>query len=325
MREIFLGEVIRQRRLELGLTQEQLCEGICEPVTVSRLERGVQTPSRNRINAILQRLGLPEDRYYAILSREETQISVLEKEIVAYNIRYERAAEEYLPGIRQEALEKHRQLEAVMDQDDTVARQLILRSRALLGGEDGAMSLDEQLQLMMDAIRLTSPGFDLEEVGQGLYTEEEIKIINYIAITYSRKGDHDQAADILKQLLRYIQKKLKDMPPRRTHIWLIAYSLCRQLAVIGRYKTAIEYAELGRDLCIRFRHYQLLPDFLAILAGCYYYLGDHAQSAALYVRSYYLYGAVDNVSNRRIIQNEAKAFLGIELPERCSGIKQSPG
>lgn len=26
MKEVFLGEVIRQRRLELGLTQEELCE-----------------------------------------------------------------------------------------------------------------------------------------------------------------------------------------------------------------------------------------------------------------------------------------------------------
>lgn len=29
MKEVFLGEVIRQQRLELGLTQEELCEGIC--------------------------------------------------------------------------------------------------------------------------------------------------------------------------------------------------------------------------------------------------------------------------------------------------------
>ena len=44
MKEIFLGEVIRQRRIELGLTQEELCEGICEPITISRFEHGRQTP-----------------------------------------------------------------------------------------------------------------------------------------------------------------------------------------------------------------------------------------------------------------------------------------
>ena len=42
MKEIFLGEFIKQRRLELGLTQEQLCEGICEPMTISRIENGRQ-------------------------------------------------------------------------------------------------------------------------------------------------------------------------------------------------------------------------------------------------------------------------------------------
>lgn len=68
MREMFLGEVIKQRRAELQLTQEELCEGICDTVTISRIENGRQTPSRNRINALLQRLGLPDDRYFALLS-----------------------------------------------------------------------------------------------------------------------------------------------------------------------------------------------------------------------------------------------------------------
>ena len=31
MKNVFLGEYIKQRRLDLGLTQEQLCDGICEP------------------------------------------------------------------------------------------------------------------------------------------------------------------------------------------------------------------------------------------------------------------------------------------------------
>ena len=43
MREQFLGEYIRQERLKRGITQEQLCAGICEPITVSRMENGKQT------------------------------------------------------------------------------------------------------------------------------------------------------------------------------------------------------------------------------------------------------------------------------------------
>lgn len=38
MKNVFLGEYIKQRRLDLGLTQEQLCDEICEPMTLSRLK-----------------------------------------------------------------------------------------------------------------------------------------------------------------------------------------------------------------------------------------------------------------------------------------------
>mgnify|MGYP005965513103 CR=1 FL=1 len=86
MKNVFLGEYVKQRRLDLGLTQEQLCYGICEPMTLSRLENGKQTPSRNRINALLQRLGLPDDRYFALLSKNELEMEALQKEIVACNV-----------------------------------------------------------------------------------------------------------------------------------------------------------------------------------------------------------------------------------------------
>lgn len=35
MQNYRLGDYIRQRRQELNLTQEQVCAGICEPVTLS--------------------------------------------------------------------------------------------------------------------------------------------------------------------------------------------------------------------------------------------------------------------------------------------------
>ena len=44
MKNVFLGEYIKQRRLDLGLTQEQLCDGICEPVTLSPQPQPDQCP-----------------------------------------------------------------------------------------------------------------------------------------------------------------------------------------------------------------------------------------------------------------------------------------
>lgn len=313
MKEIFLGEVIRQRRLELGLTQEQLCEGICESMTISRLERGKQTPSRNTIIAILQRLGLPDDRYYALLSKNEVAISSLEKEIVACNIQFERATDTDKPQIRREALEKLRQLENIIDKGDTVSRQLILRSKVLLGGEDGTMTPEEKLENLLKAIRLTSPHFDLEEINNGLYTDMEIKIINQIATIYSHLGNHYQAIDILKQLTRYIQSHLQNIPADRAHVPMITYNYARELEMVRRYDDAIKNAEQGREICIHFGCYRSLPSLLAILAKCYYHKGTFSESADLYCQSYYLYKAIGDKSNQNLIRTEANELLNLNL------------
>ena len=115
MRELFLGEYIKQERLKQGITQEQLCEGICEPITVSRMENGKQTPSYNRICAFLQRLGLPDKRYVALLSKNELEIKALQDEIRADSIRFERAAPEDCHHIRVAGLQKLGQLENLQE------------------------------------------------------------------------------------------------------------------------------------------------------------------------------------------------------------------
>lgn len=313
MKEIFLGEVIRQRRLELGLTQEELCEGICEPMTISRFENGRQTPSRNRIKAILQRLGLPDDRFYGLLSNRELQIRALEEAIISCHVRFERAAPEDKNAIREETLQKHCELMEVMEKDDILSKQLILRSRYLLGTEHGPYSLDQGLSILLDAIQLTAPKFDLNQIGLGLYTENEIKLINNIALCYLRAGRHYDAIDVLKQLLRYLQTHLQKVPLNRTHIPMVAFNYARELEVVQRFDEAIEIGEYGKKICIDYGHYQFLPSILAVLAECHYHQGNRAESAELYRQSFYLYKVIEDDANCAIIQAEAQEFLNLTL------------
>lgn len=313
MQEVFLGEVIRQRRLELGLTQEELCEGICEPMTISRFENGKQTPSRNRIKALLQRLGIPDDRFYGLLSTKELQISALEKDIVSCHVRFERSAPEERDAIREEAFAKHRELERVMDKDDTLSKQLILRSRYLLDAKSGASSLDEGLAILIDAIRLTSPKFDLKQIGRGLYTENEIKLINNLAQCYIKAERHQEAIEILRQLLEYLQTHLQKIPPNRTHIPLVSFNYARELEIVQRYDDALCIAENARKICVDYGHYEFLPDIIAILAECHYHKANLEESAELYRQSFYLYKVMDDTHNRSIIQAEAKKFLNLIL------------
>lgn len=313
MQEMFLGEAIKKRRLELGLTQEQLCEGICEPITISRLENGKQTPSRNRINALLERLDMPADRYYALLSKNELDIDALQKEITSYNIRFEKASIEEKSQIRAMALDAHRKLEAIIDDDDTLSKQFILRSRVVIGTENGEYSLEEKISMLTEAIRMTSPRFDLDDLGRGLYTTDEIKIINQLASAYSHAGESMEAIGIWNQLHKYIKKHLHNIPIARARLSMVLSNFARELDIIGRFQDAIEIAEEGQQICLDYGYYHSLPGLLAIQAECYHFLGDDIKSRDFFFQAYYLLKVVGDNANLQILRKNAKKEIGLEF------------
>lgn len=315
MQHYFLGEAIKKRRQELGLTQEQLCEGICEPITISRLENGKQTPSRNRINALLERLDMPADRYYALLSKHELDVDALQREIASYNVQFKKASLDEKPKIRELALKMHDELQAIIDDDDSLSKQLILRSRVLLGTESGDFCFEEQICMLTEAIRLTVPRFDLDDISRSLYTTGEIKIINQLALAYSDAGEHSDAIGIWNQLYKYIRKHFHNIPLNRAHLNMIAYNYARELEFIGQYQKAIEIAEEGQRVCLDYGHYLSLPGLLAIQAECHCSLGNNNEGRDLYFQAYYLMKVTGDRRNLQILKRNALRDLNLELPD----------
>ena len=300
MREIPIGAYIRQNREAQGLTQQQLCEGICEPATISRIENGQQTPCRSRLSALLQRLGLPDDRYFALLSPNEIEISSLQAEIVSCGVH----------GRRERGLELIAKLESIMEADDHITRQFILRSRVLLGD----YGFEEQLDILLEAIRLTVPRFTLEELESFLYSFDEIKIINQIGNAYSKARQHKKAIDVYSRLLRYVQKHNSNITQSTGQLTLVAYNYARELGVCTMYQDAIEIAELCRHACVNYGHYQLLPGALHIMAECYHFLGNDEKSKDLYLQAYGIYKAVGNERNLLLLKEDVRSQLGADVP-----------
>lgn len=301
MQNFFLGDYIRQRRLELGLTQEQVCEGICEPITLSRIENGKQTPSRVRINAILQRLDLPDDRYYALLTKNELEIEALEKEIVACNA----------TGRVEEGFKQIEKLEAFAEGEPLI-QQFIIRSRLLLEQVEKRYTEQEEIEILTQAIRLTVPDFNTEEIEKKLYTRDEIKIINQIANAYSCAGNQKKAADIFYQLLKYIRKHIKETITSAGVLPMILYNYARVLDLAGRYEEGIEYALETKEVCIKYGHYQYLPRCIEIYGECCYFLGKIEESKKAYRQAYYICEAIGDV-NLEVTKEEAKKYLNLEF------------
>ena len=313
MQQMFLGEAIKKRRLELGLTQERLCEGICEPITISRLENGKQTPSRNRINALLERLDMPADRYHALLSKNELDIDALQKEITSYNIRFRKATPEEKPELRRLALKAHKELETIIEDDDNLSRQFILRSRVIVGTEDGEYSFEEKKHMLIEAIRMTVPQFDINDIGRGLYTTDEIKIINQIAQVYGTAGEHIEALNIWNQLYKYIKRHFHNIPLTRANLNMVSFNYAKELTFVKQYQKAIEIAEEGQKVCLDYGHYLSLPSLLAIQAECHHFLGNDMKSKDLYYQAFYLMKVIGHKVNLQVLRKNAKRDLNLEF------------
>ena len=305
MPTMFIGDYIKRRRKELALTQEQLCEGLCDAATLSRLETGLQSPRRSLLNALLQRLGLPTTRYFAVVTKDELALEALEKEIVACNVqkRWE------------DGFAKLDQLRALTEPEDTLTQQFILRSEALLGGHTGHYPLSQQLDLLTQALRLTVPRFTLDTMDQFLYSTEEIKLLNQIAGIYSRMGQSAQALALFEKLMRYLYTHYQEMLNGNGILPLVAHNYARELCLQKRHIQSLTACEEGKKLCLSYGHYRYLPGFIALSAENHYHLGSKHKSLENYLYACFLYRSIQDEANAEIVIQDAKRYLNVDLSQ----------
>lgn len=314
MKEISIGEAIKQRRLDLGLSQERLCEGICDTTTLSRLENGKYPPAHNRVKALLQRLGMPDDRYYALLNAQELELSTVRKELRACYIQFTEAKSGQKRQARELAIAQLRRLEELAEEDDHITRQCILGYKATLGSENGPYSPKEQLDIFLQALRLTVPRFDLDKIENRRYTMEETELIVQITVTHSKAGDHSKALELYEQIFQYVRKNDDRLSIYASHFTLIAHNYALELGRSSYYTRAIEIAEQGRQVSLKYGEYHFLPGFFAIMGECYYHLGQLEKSKKLCVHAHYLYEALGDERNLARIDPDIKERFHFEFP-----------
>lgn len=312
MRTEKLGEYIQKCRKAKKLTQEELCAGICDRTTLSRLERGKQTPGRDTLRALLHRLGLPGDLVPE--SEHDAKISALKKDIRADVIEFEKADQKTRPRLREQAMAKLKQMEKLTEKDDVINQQYILSTQVTLGKPDGPYTPAQRRKLLEKAIQMTVPGFRPDKAENFWYRLEEMTLLNKLARTFSMEGKREEAIGLYSRLLQAIEKNGQELEGYPGQFCLIAYNYAINLALAGRYEEALELAERGQAACVRHNQFLHLPGFLAIQAECQFFLGDREKSADLYIQAGYLLDIIGDTHNLEILRREALEHLGMELP-----------
>lgn len=240
-----LGSVIRNRREELGFSQEDLADGICSVPTLSRIENGERMPTKNHFEMLMQRLG------YSAMSldyfTDKRDFLIYELKIKIRNVYVEQdysLARKYLGELR-----------GLLKDTDAVDTQFISLYDILLNQQE--LPVEERLEQFEKALRLTCPSYQGSRIPKVL-SYEEIILLNNIAICYGVKEQRDRAIDILYALKNYYERQVISADEALRTQPMILYNLSKVLGLEGRYDECIEVCNQGIRIARRAGRCQVL-------------------------------------------------------------------
>lgn len=183
-----LGNLIRDVRMEKGISQSVLCRGICSKSTLSKIENGMRTPEQEIMEALLQRLGIYTGAF-------EVYVGV--KTYSFYKLK-QLLSDMVLENQKKEADRLFRLLLKKVNEKSAVQRQYVL----YIGGMLEQDSSKKQF-LLQKALYQTLPDFQIMRIQDFVLTFQEIMIL--INIAKFLKEDTIKAIFILYKLLEYVQ------------------------------------------------------------------------------------------------------------------------
>ncbi len=226
------GPILKARREELLLTQEELADGICSVPTLSRIENGERIPTRNTLTLLMSRLGYSAMSLELVVDREDFLCHELRfKTCMAHVSRHDELAMQYLE-----------KLDAMAGQHTNIDRQFSLLYHTLL--EPQRYTNDEKLERFEAALKLTCPKYAAGQIPKVL-SYEEILCLNNIAICYSKGGDRDRAIRLLYAVDGFYGRQIISVEESLRTRPMILYNLSKYLGLSGRYDECIEVCDRG--------------------------------------------------------------------------------
>lgn len=266
-----LGGIIRTLRKERGLTQEQLAEGICSPVSVSRIENGRQTPSKAVLDALMDRLGMSSYQLF--------DVNAGSKEQREFDRRIQNAwlAFDGLDARRGRALLEELQT-SIDDGSSATERQRLLEVDGASMLRDGCTPTDAMhaLTLLEQGLRLTKPGIDPSDLRDELLSPTEAQILSHMVAALYYAGRDIEAVRLSEEILLSLKRQ-----QAQGHRFLTAWlNVMVNLAIIEEKREHFDestlYLQQARRRSLDEEELIMMPIILAGLARAKFREGDVA-------------------------------------------------
>lgn len=227
------GTIIRARRRVLGMSQEELADGICDPVSISRIEKGRVAPKKQVYEKLLERVGMTGDRYESIIQVEKPEL-LAEAERVCTLMALLK---------NEEAEEQLNALEEKMEGTDKFAMQYFKSMKAASLYNLEKITAREHSELQEEALYLTVPRVALEELSEWNFSFQEVRTANLLTTSYDRDGRREDGIMLLEILKKQYEEKPFSLEHYVACYETIMMNLGDLLGNAGRYEEAIAASE----------------------------------------------------------------------------------
>ncbi len=273
-----IGEIIRKQRNLLGISQEELADGICSVPTLSRIENGERVPSKANFDALMQRMGQSGEMYDAYIGDNDLEIH--EKKF------YIRQA--IMCGSLENAKILLEGLKKIIQNNDTLTIQFVQYMEVLT--ESVEIKNEIQIKKLENAIKICVPKYGQVRLCNCLLTFDDITIINNIANAYGNIKEYRKAINLFYELKEYIDTRYINSEEIIRTYPLLLYNLSKWLGLEGRYNECIEICDIGIKLISESGRSKFLGKLLYNKAWCMVRKGNienEAELAKILLQAYY--------------------------------------
>lgn len=251
----YIGDCIRMRRRQKGITQRELCEGICNIETLQALEnrRGKKRRSTHPvyIQELCERLGLSPEMIHTELVTSNLEGRKLEREIG-----YTANKGEFRLNLQQ--LEK---LKTLIDMSEPINQQWVLRTEGLVKYELGEISREKYEEMVKQAWEYTLPLTVLEDLDKQEYylTNSEMECIYYLSRPYAQQ-EPTKAGEMMKGVF-HLEKGFEEKGQEKVHIRTYELYMGYRAGILheqGEYEQGKQYAEKVIKLCLQMKRVNIL-------------------------------------------------------------------
>lgn len=162
-----IGEVLKIRRTMFGMTQEQLCDGICSVKSLRRAEQGKTDIQREVREKLLKRLGLSGQLQWTRLITSDREVVRLAERLAKYQ-----NGQNYVET--RKLLER---LKAKVTMEIPQNKQFIIETETLLDYYEKKISMRKFVDCETEILRQTLKENDFRKMEKIYLTEMEIKCI----------------------------------------------------------------------------------------------------------------------------------------------------